>query len=46
MEILKIVASAGLAVALYQSIGWGIDWAIAAQAPPKDESPLPGGSRR
>lgn len=47
MEILKLIATAGLAVCLYQSIGWGIDAAIAAQTPPpKGESPMPGESRR
>lgn len=47
MEILKLIATAGLAALLYQSIGLGIDAAIASQNPPPNgESPLPGGSRR
>lgn len=46
LEALKLAATLGLAVALYQTIGWGIDLAIAAQTPPPDHSPMPGGSRR
>lgn len=46
-EIAKNLAAAGLAVLIYQSIGVGIDLAVAAQnPPPKEGSPLPGGSRR
>lgn len=47
MEILKLIATAGLAVSLHLSIGWGIDRVIAAQTPPVEEdSSKPGGSRR
>ena len=45
MGIFKILTSAALAVLLYQSIGLGIDLAVAAQNPPPDRSPLPGESR-
>lgn len=39
MEIIRVFVSAGLAALLYQSIGWGIDAAIAAQtSPPKEGS--------
>lgn len=46
IEIFRIVAGAGLAIVLYQSIGVGIEQAIARQNPPEDRPLLPGDSRR
>lgn len=52
-QALSYVASGFLAVGLYHGIGAALDLGIklqcpeiAAQTPPKDESPMPGGSRR
>lgn len=52
-QALSYLAAGTLAVGLYLGIGFAIDLGIklqapeiAAQTPPPDRSPLPGGSRR
>lgn len=52
-QAVSLIAAAGLAVGLYHGIGAAIDLGIklkcpeiATQAPPKKESPMPGGTRR